>query len=560
MKWLYLLVLPLAVGVPWVGATAYYEGRILPNVFVGDVALGGLTPDEAQKALEGAQFAPPNVKVKWAEGVEGSSSVSADQLGWKTDLKGSLEIALALGKNASLLEHLRAGKAEKIPLKLTVDQDMLRAKLQSLTQPLEQLPVSAKAIFIKTKYEIKADVVGKKADVDSAVVAYAADPTLLELKVTFKDQKAKLTAEDLKSRVDQANALIRPFKLIYPVVNGQVISNALTPMAVANLFWLRATLEPDMQSIASSLKAAGVLFDRAPKNASYRFAGNSITRVKEENGYALDMAAAKTVLAQAILDPSVHEVLLPVTETLPTLTLSQLPDPKSLQLLSSATTHFGGSSAERSANVYAAATHLDGTVVPMGEVFSFLDSIGSISLATGYRSALVISGGRTVEGVGGGVCQVSTTTFRALYSAGLPVVSRSQHAYRVHWYEPLVGFEAAVYQPGVDLKMKNDTPAPLIIRASPNIRGGSLTVSLYGIPDGRKVSISSAKILSRTPHPPAQTIRDASLPAGTTKQVDWAVDGFHVQINRTVSKQGNSSYETLDTRYKPWRAVYAVGG
>jgi vancomycin resistance protein YoaR len=92
----------------------------------------------------------------------------------------------------------------------------------------------------------------------------------------------------------------------------------------------------------------------------------------------------------------------------------------------------------------------------------------------------VISAGRTVKGVGGGVCQASTTAFRALYKAGLPVLERNQHAYRVHWYDPLIGLDAAVYQPSLNLRMQNDTSGPLLIRTE--TLPGRTTVRVYGQP------------------------------------------------------------------------------
>ena len=138
-------------------------------------------------------------------------------------------------------------------------------------------------------------------------------------------------------------------------------------------------------------------------------------------------------------------------------------------------------------------------------------------------------------------------------------MERNQHAYWVHWYAPQMGFEAAVYQPGVDLKMKNDTGAPILIRTITDMTKGTLTVNLYGIPVKRKVTISDATVLSRTPHPPSKTIYDASLAPGQMKQVDWAVDGYNVQVTRTITDSKGTRKDTISSNYKPWQAVFAVG-
>ncbi len=556
MKWLYLLTIPVLLGGSYVAAQSYYGGRILPNVLIAGVSVGGMTVQDAKVALEGAKTTLPTVTVK--VGVR-EYVFPASDLGWTPDVDASAQAALEQGKDATVFSHLSGGAQKELPIQGKVDGSVLKAKLSELALEQDKLPVRAKAVFTKTRYEIRNDLKGLKANVGLAMKAFTANPTAQTLEMPLETVSALVTRETLEPRVLQANALIRPLKVIYPVKGG-VKSTVIGPLSVADLFWLRDTLEPDKATLEGKLKQVGLELDRPAKNASYVFSGGKLSRIKEQIGTKIDLAASLPLFSAAVMNPKVSQVQILTTVDTPKLTLEQLPDPGKLQVLSASTSYFRGSSAERSANVYAAATHLDGHVVAPDEVFSFLDSIGTIDLANGYKSALVISGGRTVEGVGGGVCQVSTTTFRALYSAGLPVVERTQHAYRVHWYEPLIGFEAAVYQPGVDLKMKNDTGAPLLIRALPNLRRGTLTVQLWGIPDGRRVSITPARILSQTPHPPSQTIYDASIPTGQTKQVDWAVDGFHIQIYRTVrgGKVGKTT-DLLETVYKPWRAVFAVG-
>lgn len=257
--------------------------------------------------------------------------------------------------------------------------------------------------------------------------------------------------------------------------------------------------------------------------------------------------------------PDARTLDLPVVTVEPTLKAADLPEPSQLVLLSSATTTFKGSSAERIHNVRTAASRLDGYIIAPGETFSFNQVVGDIAPETGFKEGLVISGGRTVPGVGGGVCQVSTTTFRALYKTGLPVVERNPHAYRVHWYDPIIGFDAAVYQPYLDLRMKNDTPSPLLLRTYYDPDKVSLTVSVWGLPIGRTVTISDPVILSRTPHPPAKYIEDDSLRPGVRKQVDWAADGYSVRLSRTITDASGTRTEVLSTRYRPWQAVYLVG-
>ncbi len=279
----------------------------------------------------------------------------------------------------------------------------------------------------------------------------------------------------------------------------------------------------------------------------------------EQTGQRVNRDEAIRALGEAVTRPDVRAVTLPVETDVPGVTVATLPDPDGLKLIAVGRSTYLGSRAERATNVAVAAAKLNGFVVPKGGEFSFLNAIGRIDAASGFRSALVISGGRTVEGIGGGVCQVSTTTFRALYSAGLPVVERNQHAYRVHWYDPQVGFEAAVYDPGVDLRVKNDTPGALLIRTYNDARRGTLEVRVYGRPAPRTVTVSPAVILSRTPAPAPLTLVNTALRPGQRRQVDWAADGYNLYITRTIRDASGVRTERLNTNYKAWRAVYEVG-
>jgi vancomycin resistance protein YoaR len=121
------------------------------------------------------------------------------------------------------------------------------------------------------------------------------------------------------------------------------------------------------------------------------------------------------------------------------------------------TSYFRGSTTERMQNIETAAANFHGLLVPPGATFSMADVMGDVSLDSGYAEAWIIFGGRTIKGVGGGVCQVSTTLFRTAFFAGYPIVERYQHAYRVGYYEQtargydssLAGLDATVFVPMV---------------------------------------------------------------------------------------------------------------
>ena len=133
------------------------------------------------------------------------------------------------------------------------------------------------------------------------------------------------------------------------------------------------------------------------------------------------------------------------------------------ELVRQEVSYFYGSSSCRIQNITAAASKFHGVLVPPGAVFSMADTIGDISLDNGFAEALIIYNGTTVKGVGGGVCQVSTTLFRTVFFGGYPIVERYAHAYRVSYYEKvagnhddprLAGLDATVFVPLVDFKVQ----------------------------------------------------------------------------------------------------------
>lgn len=232
------------------------------------------------------------------------------------------------------------------------------------------------------------------------------------------------------------------------------------------------------------------------------------------------------------------------------------------ELISSGTSLFQHSIPNRIYNITLAATRLNGILVAPGETFSFGNALGDISAFTGYKQAYIIQNGRTVLGDGGGVCQVSTTFFRALLNAGLPIVERHAHDYRVGYYEQdsPPGFDATVYVPSVDLRFKNDTQNHILIQTEIDPAVERLTFFLYGTKDTREVSISKPVVTNKSPAPSPLYQDDPTLPKGTTKQVDYAAEGATVVFTRRVSKDGKEIInDKFVSNYRPWQAVFLRG-
>ena len=224
--------------------------------------------------------------------------------------------------------------------------------------------------------------------------------------------------------------------------------------------------------------------------------------------------------------------------------------------------YFRGSIPSRIHNIQLASLKMNGILIPPGETFSFNKTLGDVSQSTGYQEAYIIKEGRTILGDGGGVCQVSTTLFRAVLNAGLPILERHAHAYRVSYYEQNsdVGLDATVFDPTADLKIKNDTLAHLLIQTQFDPKNSRLTFELYGTSDGRKITLSKSRIWDQTPPPPDLYQDDPTLPPGKVKQIDWKAWGAKVAFDYKVERNGEIlQNRTFYSNYRPWQAIYLRG-
>ncbi len=276
-------------------------------------------------------------------------------------------------------------------------------------------------------------------------------------------------------------------------------------------------------------------------------------------GYSLDIQAALTML-QALCFSSERSGQLPLRSVQPTVRLSDLQAMLPLQLISSGETYFGGSSAERAQNVRRAAEEFQSVIVPPKATFSFLSALGPVTIANGYSESWIIYGNKTILGPGGGVCQVATTLFRAVFFGGFPVVERYPHSYRISRYEPPVGLDAAVFSPSTDLKFTNDMDTPIIITNAIDDAKGIITFYIYGVPTNRTVRIEDAA--TSNPKPAGATVyeEDPSLAPGEQIMVDEAHDGIDAVLTRVIEQNGQVvSREQFFSRYAPWPARYLVG-
>ncbi|MBI5034944.1 MAG: VanW family protein [Chloroflexi bacterium] len=333
----------------------------------------------------------------------------------------------------------------------------------------------------------------------------------------------------------------------------------------------------DHPSLVAQTKSIAGDINQAARDARFRFdpaTGTLTPIITSQYGQTLDPeAAAKQIeqqmvasiprlpgMASPLETINARVVSLPVTVTKPTIAMEDAAKFGIKQLVAQGVSNFRGSIPGRVQNIQAATAQFDGVVIPPGGTFSFNQFLGQVVEANGYDDAYVIFGDRTVLGPGGGVCQVSSTVFRAAFFGGFPIVERWAHAYRVGYYEPPVGLDATVFEPTVDFKFKNDTDAYLLIQTKIDLRNTTLTFNFYGTKPNRTVEMEDPIMDNIIPHGPAIYTDDPTLKKGVTKQVDSAHDGADVTIWRKILVNGQVvKREKFFSRYEPWVARYMVG-
>jgi len=238
---------------------------------------------------------------------------------------------------------------------------------------------------------------------------------------------------------------------------------------------------------------------------------------------------------------------------------AQMAPARPVELLGQASTGFNSSSFERVTNISRATAMVDSFVVPAGAEFSFI-GVGDFSEANGFVEGYGIVGGRLERVLGGGLCQVSTTLFRAVSNAGLQITRRVGHSHVVNFYENILGFDATVFTPSVDFRWRNDTAAPVYVVGTTDVGAARVTFQIYGSNDGRKVSYQGPFPKNWQQPGVAVWQLDRRLPAGAVRQMVHGRAGVEVTYNRVITlANGATRTDRYYTRYTPWEDFFAYG-
>ena len=292
--------------------------------------------------------------------------------------------------------------------------------------------------------------------------------------------------------------------------------------------------------------------DRPAQDASFAIGSNNSVRVvPARSGVVVDEKATGRAIIAAALRTDDRAARVQLRRQAPAITTRQAQGMGITGLVGAYATTYGGE-ANRLHNVRLVASLIDGKLIAPGSTFSFNGTTGERGEDKGFREAPVIINGELQTGIGGGVCQVSTTVFNAAYEAGLPITARTNHALYISHYPQ--GRDATVNYPDTDLKFRNDTPKWLLLRTF--VGSSSLTVALYGAPQHRRVESEVAPLVV-TGDTPVKRVSDPSLYVGETSVQESGSPPRQTSVERKVySPDGKLLY---DDKWSSWyRGEYRV--
>lgn len=568
------------------GYQLVYAGRIFPGVSVAGVDLSGLTRDEAALKLNQKLSYPLTGKILFRDG-EKVWVASPAELGMVFDPSSSAGTAYQLGRSGGLFGALSGqtsalGHGVDVPPVILFDQRVAYQYLSQIAAQVNQ-PVTEASLHLEGANVVASPgQVGRELKVDATLIYLGAQlQTFADGQVSLVIQEVQPQILDVSAQAETARQVLsQPLTLTVPnstdagpyVYDTPILAGLLGVQRAQNGNQTEVRVVLNSEGLRSLLKPVKTEVDRPASNAKFIF--NDDTKQLDlmedsKTGRVMDLDASIAAINDALLRGE-HTVPLVIVEDQPKVSGSSTGQELGItELIASETSYFYGSSVERIQNIQAAAERFHGVMVAPGEIFSMGEAMGDVSLENGFAEALIIYGGRTIKGVGGGVCQVSTTLFRTVFNAGFPVVERYSHAYRVSYYEMtasgavdnrLAGLDATVYFPLVDFKFKNDSPYWILMETYVNVQARSLTWKFYSTSDGRSVTWDTTGPVDIVPAPSPLFEENPDLKKNEMKQVDYAANGADVTVTRTVYQNGAVLFQDqFITHYEPWQAICQYG-
>jgi len=548
-----MVVLVLAVlAVAYAGAAAALSGRVPRGTSSAGVDLGGLPRAEAEAALaEGLATASTEPLAVTAG--ERTGELDPAAAGLVLDAGATAEAAAGPAFHPVTLWRHVVGGGDVDPV-TDVDDAALAAALADLAAAVDVAPVEGAIAFADAVPTPTEAVAGEVLDAERAaavvVDGWLTDPGPLALPVVVREPEVGAAEVERAMGELAAPAVSGPITVVVGEARVELSPAQFAPALSTAPVDGALQLAVDGAALAAAVAAVDPEALTPAQDARLEVRGGSVAVVPGVDGAGFDPASladsARTALAgttpaERVLSP----VLVPVEPETTTADVEALGVTEVVSEFSTKLT----ADAQRTENLRIAARTVNGTLLMPGETFSLNEVLGERTPEKGYNKAPAISGGRLVADYGGGVSQVATTIFNAMFFAGLEDVEHKPHSFYISRYP--VGREATVDYPTVDLKFTNDSPHGVLVETW--LGGGEMHARLWSTEVWDVTTTTSPRRNVKAP----QTIVDDS--EGCVKQAPS--EGFDVTVTRTSTRDGEAPrVEEFRTHYNPEDAVTCTFG
>lgn len=514
-----ILVFLLALDLALAGAyTRQYQDRLIPGVHVGGIDVGGLSPLQVQDRLEKQVRPALNQAIELR--YQGQSwRFSAAQLGLYYHVEKACQDAWQLGRQGPALynwwERGRVGLwDENVPLAAEIRVGSVQAALDRLSAELDRPAILATVAWQEGNWVIKAGQDGQRVQkekllrqlqvtLDTIVQGQVPpDGIAIQLDIPVEVEKAALSEAQVARLQQQLNWIGQPLELSCEEHLWTLERTSIAPWILVESAPPpdRFSIRLDQEAIERDLQALAPEIARSMEPAQLEMEGERVVAFRfGTDGRILDLDNAVLQVEQAfqrrLQGEAVSSAELPV-EIIPAGDDALMAELGIQGLVGEGSSTFVGSPPDRSTNILVGGQELHGRLIAPGEIFSFNAAIDPVTWEKGYRSSAIIVGNSVVMGLGGGLCQVATTMYRAVLYSGLEIVERHTHAWRVDWYEQDAppGFDATIAIGGPDLKFRNNTGHYLLIQVDTRLDLGRQTIRFYGTPPAWEVSVDNLYI------------------------------------------------------------------
>ncbi|MEK7067007.1 MAG: VanW family protein [Patescibacteria group bacterium] len=480
------------------------SGRILPGIIASGQSIGGMSMEQAVNLLsekaESHQKTPTNAILKAPDQKNRELTIAPADIGLKFDIEKTVTTAYSLSRKEkfpkNIIELMRISiLGKKMELAVAIDRqkfdDYFRKNLLRYEKPAK----NAAIIYDKPKDRFETEdgeqgVVIDQAGLKQKLLENGAVLATGNITILFQNDYPQTALEEAEQAKEKANSMLAqaPFLLRYN--NSQTYQIERTQLKDLISFPIKdgeIIADLDNKELENLLMQIAPLVNIKPQNAILTMKDGKIVEFAiSREGKELDIQKNIGAIKLGILEKNQKEIMLEASTLLPEIRTETIQNLGITALLATGESDFKGSSAARVHNVSLAAKKMNGILIKPNEEFSFVNAIGEIGPKEGYQAGLVIKGNKTVPEYGGGVCQVSTTMFRAATIAGLKITERYPHSLPVQYYNPQ-GFDATIYGPHPDLRFINDTGSNILVQTK--TKGTKLYFEFYGTPDGREVKI-----------------------------------------------------------------------